>query len=43
VDVNDVLKVLYDNFKVEKTINEEKLMTEGLSIGHVEDSVEDGI
>ena len=43
MDVNDVLKVLYDNFKVEKTANEEKLMTEGLSIGHVDDSMEDGM
>lgn len=43
MDVNDILKVLYDNFKVEKTSNEEKLMTEGLSIGQVEDSVEEGI
>ncbi|KNB42960.1 microtubule-associated protein [Blastocystis sp. subtype 4] len=41
VNVDTVLNIMYDNFKIEKPEEEEKWATEGMSIGHVDDSFED--
>ena len=41
VNIDTVLNIMYDNFKTEKPEEEEKWATEGMSIGHVDDTFED--
>ena len=41
MNIDTVLNIMYDNFKTEKPEEEEKWATEGMSIGHVDDTFED--
>lgn len=41
MDIETVLNIMYDNFKIEKPEEEEKWATDGMSIGHVDDSFEE--